>query len=43
MLDMLRRLDGSVAEKTHDWYAADNDGNVWYFGEATATYDRHGT
>jgi hypothetical protein len=40
--DILRRADGSLAEKTRDWYAPDNDGNVWYFGEATATYDRHG-
>ena len=40
--DVLRRADGSVAEKTHDWYAPDNRGTVWYFGEATATYDRHG-
>jgi hypothetical protein len=40
--DVLRRADGSVAEKTHDWYAPDNRGNVWYLGEATATYDRHG-
>ena len=36
--DILRRADGSLAEKTFDWYAADNDGNVWYFGEDTATY-----
>jgi hypothetical protein len=40
--DVLRRADGSLAEKTHDWYAADNHGRVWYFGERTATYDRHG-
>jgi hypothetical protein len=40
--DVLRRSDGSLAEATSDWYAADNDGNVWYFGENTATYDRHG-
>jgi hypothetical protein len=40
--DVLRRADGTLAEKTDDWYAADNDGNVWYFGEATATYDEHG-
>ncbi|ABL81460.1 MULTISPECIES: hypothetical protein [unclassified Nocardioides] len=40
--DTLRRADGSLAEQTSDWYAADNDGNVWYFGEATATYDRSG-
>lgn len=40
--DVLRRADGSLAEKTHDWYAPDHDGNVWYFGEATATYDEQG-
>ena len=38
--DVLRRADGTVAEATHDWYADDNKGNVWYLGEATATYDR---
>lgn len=43
LLDVLRRADGTVAEKTHDWYAADNDGNVWYLGEDTATYNRDGT
>jgi len=42
VLDVLRRGNGSLAEKTHDWYADDNVGNVWYFGEKTATYDRHG-
>lgn len=42
VLDIVKRPDGSVAERTHDWYAADNDGNVWYFGERTATYDEHG-
>jgi hypothetical protein len=42
VLDVLRRADGSIAEKTHDWYADDNAGNVWYFGERTATYDRRG-
>lgn len=40
--DILRRADGSLAEKTRDWYAPDDDGNVWYFGETTATYDEHG-
>jgi hypothetical protein len=40
--DVLRRADGTLAEKTHDWYAPDDDGNVWYFGERTATYDEHG-
>lgn len=40
--DILRRADGGLAERTRDWYAPDNDGNVWYLGEATATYDEHG-
>ena len=40
--DVVRRSDGSVAERTLDWYAGDNDGNVWYFGERTTTYDEHG-
>jgi len=25
-------------EETYDWYAWDNDGNVWYFGENTVEY-----
>src|SRR4051795_6078258 len=41
--DVLRRADGSVAEATDDWYAADNAGNVWYFGENTATFRPNGT
>jgi len=40
--DVVRRPDGTLAEKTDDWYAADSDGNVWYFGEDTATYDENG-
>ncbi|GAA3645210.1 hypothetical protein GCM10022237_00810 [Nocardioides ginsengisoli] len=36
--DVLRRADGSLAERTTDFYAADDAGNVWYFGENTATY-----
>jgi len=40
--DVLRRADGSLAESTSDWYAADDHGNVWYFGERTATYDEDG-
>lgn len=40
--DVLLRADGSLAEKTDDWYATDDAGNVWYFGEQTATYDEHG-
>lgn len=40
--DVLRRADGTLAEKTTDWYAPDNSGNVWYLGEWTATYKRNG-
>ena len=41
IVDVLR-VDGFVVERTEDWYAADNNGNVWYFGEETAEYDRTG-
>ena len=27
--------EGSLTEDTFDWYAQDNDGNVWYLGEDT--------
>ena len=30
--------NGTLLEKTRDWYAQDRAGNVWYFGEATAAY-----
>lgn len=33
---------GKPREVTNDWYAQDRHGNVWYFGEATKTLDRHG-
>jgi hypothetical protein len=29
---------GVILEDTHDWYAQDQDGNVWYCGENTSTY-----
>jgi len=32
-------LDSALAEDTFDWYAQDNEGNVWYFGEATMVYE----
>ena len=35
-------LDGKLEEKTTDWYAQDKQGNVWYFGEDTATYKKNG-
>jgi hypothetical protein len=40
--DVVRRADGTLAEKTRDWYAADARGNIWYLGEATASYDEDG-
>jgi hypothetical protein len=30
--------DGNLLEKTSDWYAQDDHGNVWYLGEDTAAY-----
>jgi hypothetical protein len=30
--------NGTPVEITEDWYAQDDKGNVWYFGEATAEY-----
>src|SRR3989337_2037470 len=36
-------LDGTLIEETWDWYAQDNDGNVWYFGEAVDNYNTNGS
>ncbi len=36
------RMDGRVEERTVDWYAQSDKGDVWYFGERTAELDRHG-
>jgi hypothetical protein len=33
---------GRPLEATFDWYAADNDGNVWYLGEDTKEFDANG-
>lgn len=35
-------LAGVLEERTTDYYAQDKCGNVWYFGEDTATLDRNG-
>jgi hypothetical protein len=35
-------LRGRLRERTHDWFAQDAGGNVWYFGEATAELDANG-
>jgi hypothetical protein len=32
-------VDGELAEDTYDWYAQDEDGNVWYLGEDTHEYE----
>ncbi len=36
--DEARTPSGDLIEDTRDWYAQDNEGNVWYFGEDTAEY-----
>ena len=35
-------LSGRLKERTTDWYAQDEMGNVWYFGEETAELDEQG-
>jgi len=32
-------LDGELIEDTHDWYAQDKEGNVWYLGEDVSNYE----
>ncbi len=34
--------NGRLQEKTTDWYADDNGGTTWYFGEDTALYNAQG-
>ena len=36
-------LNGTLIEEAWDWYAQDNDGNVWYFGEAVDNYNTNGS
>ena len=36
---LVRDEDGQITEKTKDYYAQDNKGNVWYFGEDTAEFE----
>ena len=40
--DVVEDADGRVVEDTHDWFAQDAAGNVWYFGEETTEYDDRG-
>ena len=32
-------LDGELTEETFDWFAQDDKGNVWYFGEDTREFE----
>jgi hypothetical protein len=32
-------VNGLLAEDTFDWFAQDNAGNVWYFGEDTTSFE----
>ena len=43
VLDVARQPDGTLIEKTTDWYAQDKQGNVWYLGEDTKAYNPDGT
>ncbi len=36
-------LNGSLIEEAWDWYAQDNEGNVWYFGEEVNNYNINGS
>ncbi len=36
-------LNGTLIEEAWDWYAQDNEGNVWYFGEAVDNYNTDGS
>jgi hypothetical protein len=33
------KLDGDLTEDTTDWYAQDDSGNVWYFGEDSRQFE----
>jgi hypothetical protein len=37
-----RIADGTVIERTDDWFAQDRRGNVWYMGEGTKLFDAKG-
>ncbi len=32
-------IEGELVEDTIDWFAQDRDGNVWYFGEISKSFD----
>lgn len=37
--DVVTDADGEVIEDTYDWFAQDDEGTVWYFGEDTTAYE----
>jgi hypothetical protein len=37
--DVVRDDEGERVEDTDDWIAQDNEGNVWYFGELSQSYE----
>ncbi len=36
-------LNGTLIEEAWDWYAQDNEGNVWYFGEDVNNFNTDGS
>ncbi|TCJ22741.1 hypothetical protein [Nocardioides jejuensis] len=40
--DVVMDSRGRIVEDTHDWFAQDTHGNVWYLGEDTSEYDPPG-
>lgn len=36
----VNKIGNKIEEDTFDYYAQDRDGNVWYFGEDTISYDK---
>jgi hypothetical protein len=43
VLDVATQPDGTLIEKTTDWFAQDVHGSVWYMGEDTKAYNPDGT
>ena len=37
--DRVSDVEGNVIEDTHDWFAQDDSGNVWYLGETVTNYN----
>jgi hypothetical protein len=37
--EVVRDADGELVEDTRDWFAQDRDGNVWYLGEDTTSFE----